>query len=162
MKLQKRNINNKNSGFTLVELLLGVTIAVMISLTASSILALLFRSDIKTKRVEAMEQTKNDLQVDFSNAIRWAEIISFTSGNNTTLSVDQTTYKLQDEKILKNDQPLTPSSVAVKKFSITDFSNSSDLKSLELIIELESKNNALVKDNVRIVVSQRKTLFEEQ
>jgi len=156
MKIQKHS-----QGFTLVELLLGITISVMIFLTATSVLSLLFRSDVKTKRIDELEQAKNDLSAEFSNKIRWASNITYTNGANATLSIDESEYTLSNERVLKGDQPLTPASVAVKKLQVTNYSNNPLIKSLEIVVEMESKNNSSVKQSVRIIASQRKTRFEE-
>lgn len=147
------------NGYTLVELLLGVTISVMIFMTAASVVALMFRSDAKTKRVETLEQTKNDIQGELTSNVRWGENITFS---RNLLTIDSTVYKLQDGRIFKNSDPLTSSEVNIKSFQIEDFSNSPVIKSLELTIEMENKTVSSTKDTLRFVVSQRKTSFEEK
>lgn len=160
--MKKNNGLPAQAGFTLIELLIGVTIAVMIFMTASSVMALLFRSDLKTKRIEQIQQTKNDLQIEFTNSIKWASTISFTPDQMSTLTIDQNVYSVADGQLRRNNDPITPSSLTVKKFTVQDYSLDGAIKSLELVVDIENENNNSVKDSIRLVVSQRRTLFEEK
>lgn len=149
----------KNGGFTLIELLLGVTISVLIFLAAGSVMALLFKTDVKTKRLESLEQTKNDLHSEFTTSIKWGGSIAFTNGE---LQVDVNTFKLLDGRIYKNNDPLTSSDISITKFAVENYSNTSDVKSYEITVDMENKNFSTIKDSMKTVVSQRKTVFEDQ
>lgn len=107
----KKNIQ----GLTLIEVLIGLTITSFIFITATGVVVSLLGTSTKSKRVQAIEQVKNDLLVDIGNNTRWAERINFIDG---VLEVDDTTYKLKDGLILKNDSPLTSSEVIVESFSV--------------------------------------------
>ncbi len=148
---------NKNNGFTLIELLIGITVSALIFLTAGSMISLLFRTDVKTQRIEDLEQTKNDLLVQLSNSVRWAEVVTFTAGDAGQLTADTDTYSLSEGRILKTGEAITPSNVNVTKFRVSNFSGDPDLKSIEIQINMESANTATSKDSLNIVVSQRKT-----
>jgi type II secretory pathway pseudopilin PulG len=161
MKNQK-GFPRLSGGFTLIELLLGITLTVLIFLSASSLMALLFRSDLKTKHIEEIQQAKNDLQIEFTNTIRWGQNISFTGSNQARLKVDDKTYTIEGGRIVRNNDPITPNNVTVTKFRVDDYSNDPKLKSLEIIVDFESKSSNSVKDSMRLVVSQRKTTFEEK
>lgn len=145
-------------GFTLIELLVGVLISVMIFLTAGSMIALLFRTDMRTKNTENLEQTKNDIQGELSNKIRWAQDISFSP---SSLTLDETEYTLTSGRLLKNGDPLTSSDVVIKSFNILNLSRSTDIYSLEITIEMENKHQTTAQDIMKLVVSQRKTTFEQ-
>lgn len=152
-------MKNKQKGFTLIEILLGVTVSSLIFLTAGSVFALLFRSDAKTEKLSLMAQVKNDLQIEFSNSIRWATQIDFINGASPEITVDATRYNLQDGRIYKNSEPITPRELSIKKLTINNNSNSSELKSLEITAEVENKNFPSSQDVIKIVVSQRKTIY---
>lgn len=154
------NIKNKQ-GFTLIELLVGVLISVMIFMTAGSVIALLFRTDIRTKNTELLEQTKSDLQGELSSKIRWAQAISFTKDPDT-LTVDGIVYSLSNGRILKDGDPLTSQNVTIKQLDIADYSRDADIASLEILIEMENSTTTTARDTLKLVVSQRKTVFEEK
>lgn len=149
---------NKQKGFTLIELLLGVTISVMIFLAAGSVIALLFRTDVKSKNLESLEQTKNNLTAELTTSIRWGEQIGF---DTRSLKVDTLEYTLVDGKILKNNEPLTSDDITITRFEIKNFSNSSKINSLEIGIDMQNKNFTSVKDTFNIVVSQRQREFDK-
>lgn len=150
---------SKNNGFTLIEILLGVAISSLIFITAGSVFAVLFRSDVKTQRLSLISQTKNDLQIDFSNSIRWVNDVSFVNGSNPSITADTTIYTLVDGRILKNGEALTSKDVVVKKITTTDYSLASDLKSLEIVVEVENKLFPNSQDILKIVVSQRRAVY---
>ena len=109
-------------GFTLIELLVGVVVSAAIFLVASNLVASLFGSSTRQKQLETLEQSKNDLQSDIGNNIKWAdESISFTDGK---LSADGDIYELIDGILYKNSIPLTPGNVYVESFNVTKFSSS--------------------------------------
>jgi len=149
----------ESKGFTLIELLLGVTISVMIFLATGSVIALLFRTDIKSKNIESLEQTKNNLSAELTTSARWGELITIIGGQE--LIVDSSRYTLLNGKILKNNEPLTSDDITITRFEIKDFSNSTKLKSLEIRIDMQNKNFTSVKDTFNIVVSQRQREFDK-
>ena len=149
----------ESKGFTLIELLLGVTISVMIFLATGSVIALLFRTDIKSKNIESLEQTKNNLSAELTTSARWGELITIIGGQE--LIVDSSRYTLLNGKILKNNEPLTSNDITITRFEIKDFSNSTKLKSLEIRIDMQNKNFTSVKDTFNIVVSQRQREFDK-
>ena len=149
----------ESKGFTLIELLLGVTISVMIFLATGSVIALLFRTDIKSKNIESLEQTKNNLSAELTTSVRWGELITTTGAGE--LIVDSSRYILLNGKILKNNEPLTSDDITITRFEIKDFSNSTKIKSLEIGIDMQNKNFTSVKDTFTIVVSQRQREFDK-
>jgi len=103
------------AGFTLIELLIGLAMtAVVFLLTTQVVIALLGRTT-KGSRVETLEQTKNDIQTDLNNSIKWAEKVDFVDG---VLSVDDTNFELVDGAILKNGERLTSNDVRITSFEV--------------------------------------------
>ncbi len=102
-------------GLTLLEVLIGMTISVILFLFATNIMVVLFNSTNKDKRIQDIEQVKNDIQIDLSNKVKWAESVSFSSG---MLTIDGDSYRVQDEGLYKNDVPLTPKSVKIKDMKV--------------------------------------------
>lgn len=153
-----RKYIQKQSGFTLVELLLGVTISVMIFLTASSFILLLFNTDLKSRRSQALEQAKYAIGQEISTAIKWAQKID-VAPNQITID-DSTVYKLQDGQIFKNGDPITPDTIEISNLEIKDYSVVSSLKSLEISMQLSFKNYATIQDTYKITASQRLLVIE--
>jgi len=145
-------------GFTLIEILLGVAISVLIFITAGSVMVTLYNSSTRTKQSQSLEQTKNDLQLEFLNNVRWGEEIE---SNLNSLRVDETVYELVDGRINKNGEAITSSEVEVRDFSVVDYSTSDGVASLEISIELVNKRLPSVSERLRVVVSQRQMEITE-
>lgn len=103
-------------GFSLLELLIGLSVSVAIFIVATSLMVQVFSMNTKSKQKDVLSQVKNDLQNEFSNSIRWADNISYVDG---VLKVDETSYSLNDGKLLKDDSSLTPMNVEITSFEIT-------------------------------------------
>ena len=130
----------------------------LIFITAGSVMATLYSTGTRTKQSQALEQTINDLQIEFLNAVKWGTSVSYSSNS---ISVDGVAYQLRDERIYKNDVPLTSNEVIIKSLNVNNYSNSPPYLSLEIKIELGHRRFAALYDTVRFVVSQRKTTLEE-
>ena len=125
-----------SSGFTLVEILIGLAISASIFIVAASLVTSLFGTSTKSRQVEVLEQVKNDLQIDLGNTTRWAGNISFIGGE---LAADDTKYYLQSGRIYKNGEPLTPADVEVLSFDVLKFITPSDAVDLETGIGLTAQ-----------------------
>ena len=66
-------------GFSLIELLAGISLTGMIFLGSTSLMFALFNSNSRVKQLDILEQTKNDLQVELSNQVRWAKTVNILS-----------------------------------------------------------------------------------
>jgi prepilin-type N-terminal cleavage/methylation domain-containing protein len=146
-------------GFTLIELLIGIALSGMIFIAVSSVIFILFSSNTRVKQLDTMAQTKNDLQLELSNSIRWAKDISITDAGHTinliTSDDKNIVYRWDTDTLYKDDVALTPKEITVKGFTAADYSASTNLKSLEITIDLEDAKFKAVKDTMRLVVSQR-------
>ncbi len=108
-------MNNNKSGFSLIELLIGLSVSVAIFIVATSLMINVFSSTTKSRQHELLYQVKNDLQNEFSNSVRWAGTISSIGGN---FKVDDTTYVLKDGRIFKDESPITPEAVEITSFEV--------------------------------------------
>lgn len=153
---------NKAAGFTLMELLIGITLASLIFLGSSSLVIVLFTSSARASQRDEMEQAKNDIMQDLSNSIRWAEGVSFDS-SSITVAVDPTDafYQLQGERLFKNGTAITPETIAVTSMTINDYSASTSVVSLKIDIDFEHAQFSTFKDRMSIVVSQRNAKVAE-
>lgn len=156
----------------MVELLIGILLTSMIFLAASSLVVTLFTSNTRTKQLDEVQQVKNDLMNELSNAIKWSGtvevmgndlmVITFTDdlGNQTTYTYSHDTINdILNKRVDSGpDEPIHSSGVKVSTFTIKDFSvtkTANSPKSLEIFIELEDAQLTQIKDAFRIVASQR-------
>lgn len=146
----KQQLKNKlNSGFTLVELLLALTSAIVILVATSSLIISVMKSGVKNSTREILQQTKNDLSVDFSNNVRWAKQISVEEGG-ASFEIDGVIYKHDGDRITKNGEEFTSSNVNVRSFSIEKYATS-----LGIRVEIESKQDPNINDSLYLVLSPR-------
>jgi prepilin-type N-terminal cleavage/methylation domain-containing protein len=153
--------HTKHTGFTLIELLIGITITVMIFLTTSSVFLLFYSADARTKRIQTLEQAKNDVQQDLSSAIRWARVITWDAAAKTLTLDSSTVYSLVNNKLTKNSTSLVPRDVDVRGFTVTDLSTLGSYKSYEITIDLGLSQSPTSTDRLRVVAPQRKLVIEE-
>ena len=141
---------NKHEGFTIIEILVGLSVTAAIFVITTTLVVNVFSSTTKGKRVEAIEQTKNDLWNEFANNGKWARNISFVNG---VLTFDQAEYVSDQGKIYKNGQPITSGEVNVTRFEVIKHTPPAIAGSMEKGIGLEAKyyNNA---DLTELVTSQ--------
>jgi len=104
--------------FTLIEILVGLSIFSAIFIIATSLVVNVFSATTKGRQLESLEQTKNDLQTELGNTIRWADSLSFVNGN---LTIDDVVYSVQDGKLLRDNQALTSDEVVITKFNVTNY-----------------------------------------
>jgi hypothetical protein len=147
--MKHRIINSLNSGFTLVELLLALTSAIVILIASATLIVSILKSSAKNRTKEILQQTKNDLSVDFSNNIRWAKQINVKNGG-TGFEIDGVNYKFDGNRITKRGEDFTPSNVDITTFSVEEYATSLGIK-----VELESKTNPMIKDSLYLVISPR-------
>lgn len=148
--------------FTLIELLIAMGMSSMIFMLVSTILVSTLNSNTRDIRQELFEQTKNDISINLSNDVRWAEKTAYSAGDPAVLTLNDgaVVYNVVGGRLQKNGQAITPSSVVITKFTIENYTNVSSptqLASYQIVIEMEHIKISTAKDQMRIVVSQRKT-----
>lgn len=156
-------IQKSNQGLTLIELLVGIFLTSMIFLAASSLVVVLFSSNTRTKQMDEIQQAKNDLLNEISNAVKWAAFIELIgTGKFQATLFDGTThvymYDAINNTLNKNGVPLHTSGVNVTVFEVSSLGVNADAdapKSLQIKIELEDGQLKQIKDAFRIVASQR-------
>ena len=107
------------SGFTFIEILVGLSISAAIFIVATSLVVNIFTSTTKSRQTQVLEQVKNDLQAEFSNTVRWADTISYI---NDELLIDTVDYRLDDGRIYKDDVVITPADVEITAFEVAKYS----------------------------------------
>jgi prepilin-type N-terminal cleavage/methylation domain-containing protein len=148
---------DRQSGFSLVELLVAVALSGVLFLGVSMLMISLFSSNTRVRQIDRIEQTKNDLAIELTNAIRWAKIVTFET-NAIILQPDSTTtntYSFSDNRLYKNNSPITPPDVIVDNFMAQNFGASPNLPLVEISMDIADKQFSTVNSHVRFVVSQR-------
>lgn len=147
-------------GFTLIEILVAISISGIIFLAASALLVSLVSSNARVSQLDAMSQVKDDIAKDLSNSIRWASDIVVSTENDgitiTDTQGDSTTYRTDTNRLLKNDTPIHSDEFEVTQLSVHDYSAGGQA-SLEIQLAIRSKKFTARNDTIRLVVSQRQT-----
>ncbi len=155
-------------GFTLIELLVAMTLAGFIFVISSTVLFTIFRSDTRSRKLEKVEQVKNDLFVELSNEIRWAKGVSIDSGASTLKITDaedkETVYAFSGSSLTKNGQKITPNSVAITKFDLEEYltvpanvTGHSPYPGVKVEVEFLDQVTGLTADTLKLFVAMRKT-----
>ncbi len=150
------------SGFTMIELLIGITVSAFIFIGSSSLMFALFTSNNRVNQQSSLEQAKNDIEAELSKAVRWAKAIqvdqyTFALTVENSDGTTNTYARSSDGTLTKDGAALTAKSINVISMTIDDYSKDSKIpqKSLVITLELENKEFKAIKDTVRIVASQR-------
>lgn len=109
--------------FSLIELIIGMAIFGVVLTVVLSLLLSVSKSNLSDERRNTMEQAKNNIGVELTNAIRWSAAITLTpidAAGNNEITVDGKRYRLEAKRILKGEEPITPAEVEVTKFKIVD------------------------------------------
>lgn len=138
--------------FTMIELLVAMGIASLVFLLVSTLLITMINSNSKSKNQEAFEQTKIDVGMEITNAVRWGKSVSVA---NNQIVVDGRTYSMDGGRVYKNENPISPQDVVVSNWRVKDLSTKTGLVSLVLTADLSRMDDIFSKDTLRIVVSQR-------
>ena len=140
-------------GISLLEVLIGMAMSAIIFMIAATIVVSLMSQTTKSKRIQDLEQAKNDIRVEFTNVIRWAEAISYSGG---ALEIDANKYRLDGEKLLKNGNPFTSRKVRIKSLSVTKKTTLTSSETvIEISIDMVHAENEDVKDTLKLVLSPR-------
>ncbi len=162
-----------NQGLTLVELLIGILLTSMIFLAASSLVVTLFTSNTRTKQLDEVQQVKNDIFNELSNAIKWSATVTVDSVNKLkvvtfaddsgvshsyTYEYDSTTQTLTKQVDTNPAASLHSNKVEVTDFEIMDRSVNPAAgapRSLDIFIGLRDAQQPTIVEAFRIVASQR-------
>ncbi|HBC72663.1 MAG: hypothetical protein UX91_C0005G0041 [Candidatus Amesbacteria bacterium GW2011_GWB1_47_19] len=143
-------------GISLIELLIAMALAVFVFLLVISMLMTILTANARSSRQETFEQTKNDLQSELTNAVKWGKDISWSSGQ---LIVDGVAYSRISNVIIKNGQLLTPPQVKITNWTITELGQGDPNISLRMEIAMENAANSSIKDNMILTVTKRQTII---
>lgn len=146
----------KRSGFSLLEVLVAMTLSGMLLVIISTLMVTLLRFGTKSQQQETFEQVMNDLHFEFSNNVRWGKSVIVTP---TELMVDGKNYAYRDFQIVKNEEPLTPASVKITSFEVKDLSQDPNYKSVQITVNMQSAHDASIQDSLRTVISQRRMVI---
>jgi len=147
------NFSDTNHGFTLVEMIVAIGIFTMVAVAAISALASVIDAN---QRSRSLAQTNNNLDFSLQTMIR--EIRNgFSYGCDATdpksnddcsnsefgfvnAERNKVAFKLDNEKIKRNSQSLTPPDVTVKHLRFNVIGASSNDKQSRVIITIEAES----------------------
>lgn len=150
-------MRNKGSA-SLIELLLGMVIGLFIIMAVLTLFNTIFGSDSKTRYLDNLDEAKNNIRVELSNAIRWAESVSTNPDNS--IVADDVTIAFEDDTIYKRPVDgvhtnILPDSIIVSNVQVEEFTTSPDAVSLIIDMDLTHRNKTDVTENLHLVITQR-------
>lgn len=156
-------MNSKN-GFSLIELLIAISLSGILFLGVSTLMISLFQSNTRVRQIDRLEQTKNDVAIELTNAIRWAKTVSFDTNALVLQTPNSTTntYKFENNKVFKNDSPITPPDVIVSNFVARNFGASPNLPLVQVSMDIADKQFPTITSHTQFVVSQRVSTITAQ
>jgi ABC-type Na+ efflux pump permease subunit len=137
----------------MIEFLVAIALTSIIFVVISSVIISTMQTSTKNKQSQILEQTKNDLAADLSNNIKWATRITVGAGSDSFILTNDATpieYKLDAKSIVKDGSALTPTRISVTAFTVTR-----RLSSLEITVDMEDTQNTAIKDTLSLILSPR-------
>jgi prepilin-type N-terminal cleavage/methylation domain-containing protein len=113
-------MNKHTKGFTLIEVLIGLSLSTAVFIIATNLVVTLLTSTNKARLLDEVSIARNDIETDISNNARFAENISFVNG---ILSLDNLNYKLDNGRLTKGGSPLTGENILVENFEVIKRTN---------------------------------------
>lgn len=169
----RQKILKQKKGFTLIEILVSLSILGIILLLLVSMMNNFFRSGSRVKNIEELQNLNNLIINDLLQEVRWSnepdgDLIS-TDGSGSILNIVRSndakniSYYVSGEKLVKetggNGEILTTEGVKVNDFTVENFSETDDdkVKLLKITVGLESESTGVkISTSKSIVVSLRK------
>ena len=145
-------------GFTLVELVVVIGLSGLIFVVVSGLTVSLLTVGTKNRHQQTLEQARDDVTSDISNIVKWREGILAWDKNR--LQVGDVVYEKSGDRFLKNGVSLLGENVVVTEMGIENYSALEDYPSLIVGLKIESRVLPQVKDEIKLVVSRRKTTIE--
>ncbi|HJZ05085.1 hypothetical protein A2634_04525 [Candidatus Amesbacteria bacterium RIFCSPHIGHO2_01_FULL_48_32] len=145
-------------GFTLVELVVVIGLSGLIFVVVSGLTVSLLTVGTKNRHQQTLEQARDDVTSDISNIVKWREGI--LAWDNNRLQVGDVVYEKSGDRFLKNGVSLLGENVVVTEMGIENYSALEDYPSLIVGLKIESRVLPQVKDEIKLVVSRRKTTIE--
>ena len=147
------------TGVSLVELLVVIALSSFIFIIVTSLMASLLTLSSKSRQQQTIATAKNDLLTTISDSVRWGQ--TFRIDNSVSLlQIDGKSFQLVNGQVQKDGVPITSSDVQVKDWLVTNYSPLSAYPSLEIRLNLKSQSSPLIKDQLRFVISTRKTSIQ--
>ncbi len=108
-------MNKKLTGFTLIEVLVGLSLSAAVFIIATNLVVTLLNSTNKARLLDEVSIARNDIETDIGNNARFAENISFVQG---VLSLDQLQYEVINGRLTKGGSPLTGENITIENFEV--------------------------------------------
>ena len=141
-----------------MELVVVIGLSGLIFVVVSGLTVSLLTVGTKNRHQQTLEQARDDVTSDISNIVKWREGI--LAWDNNRLQVGDVVYEKSGDRFLKNGVSLLGENVVVTEMGIENYSALEDYPSLIVGLKIESRVLPQVKDEIKLVVSRRKTTIE--
>lgn len=155
-----------NTGFTLVEMLIVIAVALPLLMVLVGILNSLFRSQNNTQEQEKVQYAVSSIFFDLSREIHnsaQAQITTEPDGDVLTLYSAEgevlVEYTLFEGTLLKNLTAMHESDLEVTSFFVQDIGKSDGVGLLQISLRIGSKNRSDIQHEKEMAISLRKRSF---
>ena len=148
------------TGLTLVELVVAIGLSGMMFVLVAGLTVSLLTVGTKNRHQQALEQVRDDVSSDMSNVVKWQE--GSITWDDNRLQIGGVIYEKNGDRLLKNGVSLLGENVSLTGMSVENYSLEADYPSLVVNLKIESRALPQVKDEIKLVVSRRKTIIETQ
>ncbi len=158
----------QHSGLTLVELLIASTIGIMMLIMTANLTVSIFKTRDQLQNLNEIQQSATSILQDFQDNIRWSNENQDIIVNSPTSITTQRgspvtyTYNSTNKQILKNGNPLNPSSVQITNLNFQQINSSVSTHYLPLIriqFTISSTKNSNINLTPDVTFSQKRTRY---
>ena len=140
--------NNNKQGFTLIELMVSITIITILLMVVMAVLGSFLKSQQTVQTVEALQNSNFIIANDIIQEVRWSTEAIIENSNPdlhnliiTNKDGYEVIYFITDQKLYKEvdgkQELLTPANVQVAKFLVKNDARSDEVPLLKFTITLE-------------------------
>lgn len=138
----------KGNGFTLVELLVAITLFSVVSLTIAGIFSMVLKSQRKAMSIGDVQEAGRYLLESMAKEIRMSTVNTGTSSGVTTINISNPrletfdyTFDPASKQILRNGQAINPSDTEVDGRFYIETENYPSRAKVTIVIGIRSKNS---------------------
>lgn len=145
--MSNKSYLKKERGTSLVELMISIAVGSILLLTALYVLRDFFKTQKTAQRLTQLQSASEKILNDLTQEIHWSKSFSWDVDlYQLTLYQEgdvEVTFRLQDEILNKDGQPIHPDNIKVTKFSITNRAPAGEVGCLEIALGLEHAGREL-------------------
>jgi len=152
---------NKNKGFTLVEILVGVSIFVLVTSTAVGLIMTSIQSQRKAIAIQEAQENGRYLLQFMAKEIRMSQVNTL-DGQTQILNIDHSDfgniiYRITNGQVLRNNQPISSDNIQVDGWFYIDGRSEDDYQQPKVTITLKIERTGQKSEEATSIILQTTT-----